>query len=259
MKKVLFIIGICIIWSNTLCAQITVNSHTEKMDFVNLLHKKRDSSFLYQKRDSARLAKFEELRNIVLNSEPRKTRIATIKTDNASYAKRLGSSNITSKMVNETIAGTLSSYFTDEERSNVSSLTVTGKMDARDFKFIRDNFNNRLLNLDISGVAIEEYTGTAGTDTVGVNKTYLANTIPQYSFWNSETHSVTELSFIVLPSAITAIGNCAFLGQKYLSTITIPSSVTTIQYSAFEQCSFTSITIPSSVAKLEAGVFLFCI
>ena len=114
-------------------------------------------------------------------------------------------------------------------------------MDARDFMFIRDNFNNRLLDLDISGVTIEEYAGTAGTDTVGVNKTYPANTIPQCSFWNSETHRVAELSSIALPSTITTIGCFSFLGQEYLSTITIPSSVTAIQYSAFEQCSFTSI------------------
>ena len=147
MKKGLLIIGFCMIWSNTLCAQITVNSRTEKRDFVNLLHKKRDSSFLCHKRDSARLAKFEELRNVALNSGPRETRIATIKTDNASSAKRLGSPGITSKIVNETTAGTLSSYFTDEEKSSISSLTITGKMDARDFKFIRDNFENRLLNL----------------------------------------------------------------------------------------------------------------
>ncbi len=49
MKKFLLIIGIFIIWGNTLCAQITVNSRTEKRDFVNLHHKKRDSSFLYRK------------------------------------------------------------------------------------------------------------------------------------------------------------------------------------------------------------------
>ena len=39
MKRALIIIGICIIWSNTLCAQITVSPRTEKMDFVNLLRK----------------------------------------------------------------------------------------------------------------------------------------------------------------------------------------------------------------------------
>ena len=147
MKKVLLIIGICIIWSNTLCAQITVDSRTEKRNFVDLLHKKRISSFLYQKRDSTRLAKFEHQRDIALNLKSRDLRKAIVKIDNASYAKRLGESeDITSKTVNETTAGTLSSYFTDEEKSSISSLTITGKMDARDFKFLRDYFKGSSKN-----------------------------------------------------------------------------------------------------------------
>ncbi len=187
MKKVLLILGICIIWSNTLCAQIMMSPRTEKNDFASLLHKKRDSSFLNQKRDSIRLARFEHRRNVesylksrdsimefvhyqmrdsigfakrdsarlakfdhqrhvALNLVPRKAKIATVKIDSASYAKRLRSSGITSKIVNETTAGTLSSYFTDEEKSSISSLTITGKMDARDFKFLRDYFKGSSKN-----------------------------------------------------------------------------------------------------------------
>ena len=146
MRKVLLIIGICIIWSNTLCAQITVSPRTEKMELVNLLHKKRNPYSLYQKRDSIRLARFEHRRNVESYLKSRELRKETVKIDIASCAKQLRSSGITSKIVNETTAGTLSSYFTDEEKSSISSLTITGKMDARDFKFLRDYFKGSSKN-----------------------------------------------------------------------------------------------------------------
>ena len=43
---------------------------------------------------------------------------------------------------------------------NVTSLTITGQMDARDFKFISDNLD-ALTSIDLSGVSIVPYSNTS--------------------------------------------------------------------------------------------------
>lgn len=44
----------------------------------------------------------------------------------------------TSKIVEPTQAGTLSGFFSEQEKSTITSLTLKGKVDARDFVFMRD-------------------------------------------------------------------------------------------------------------------------
>ncbi len=58
--------------------------------------------------------------------------------------------------------------------------------------------------------------------------------------------------------AVTSIGDSAFSGC-FLTSITIPDSVTTIGDSAFFSCvSLTSVTIPDSVTTIGAYAFSFC-
>jgi TolB-like protein len=59
----------------------------------------------------------------------------------------------------------------------------------------------------------------------------------------------------VIPSSVTTIEPYAFQDCNSLTSITIPSSVTTIGYYAFFNCSLTSVTIPNGVTKIEYGAF----
>ena len=59
-------------------------------------------------------------------------------------------------------AGTLISQMTEEEANNVTHLTLTGKINAEDFKRMRDDFHN-LEVLDISNAEIKMYSGKGGT------------------------------------------------------------------------------------------------
>ena len=62
-----------------------------------------------------------------------------------------------------------------------------------------------------------------------------------------------------IPSSVTSIGYSAFSGCSSLASITIPSSVTSIEPSAFSGCSsLASITIPSSVTSIGYGAFSDC-
>jgi hypothetical protein len=64
------------------------------------------------------------------------------------------------------------------------------------------------------------------------------------------------LTSIELPSAVTSIGNCAFENCTSLTSIDLPSSLTSIGIYVFHETSLTSIEIPKSVSKI--GEWAFC-
>ena len=64
---------------------------------------------------------------------------------------------------------------------------------------------------------------------------------------------------ITIPSSVTSIGGGAFFDCAALTSVTIPSSVTSIGGSAFSGCiRLTSVTIPASVTSIGAGAFYGC-
>ena len=69
----------------------------------------------------------------------------------------------------------------------------------------------------------------------------------------------SSLTSITIPSSVTSIGSNAFDSCTGLTSITIPSSVTSIGDSAFQGCrGLTSITIPSSVTSISNYAFDSC-
>jgi hypothetical protein len=68
---------------------------------------------------------------------------------------------------------------------------------------------------------------------------------------------------ITIPSTIngltvTSIGNDAFYTNTSLTSVTIPSSVTSIGIRAFVGCGFANVTIPNSVTSIGDLAFLEC-
>lgn len=58
---------------------------------------------------------------------------------------------------------------------------------------------------------------------------------------------------------VTVIGAEAFWGNKTMTSVTIPSTVTKIQYAAFNECTaLTSVVIPSSVKTIGEAAFWYC-
>ena len=68
---------------------------------------------------------------------------------------------------------------------------------------------------------------------------------------SSATYSGTRYS-------TTSIGDYAFSGCTFLTSVTIPNSVTTIGEGAFMNTGLTSLNIPSSVTEIGSFAFMYC-
>ena len=68
-----------------------------------------------------------------------------------------------------------------------------------------------------------------------------------------------SITSVVIPSSVTTIGNSAFSNCFGLASVVIPDSVTTIGSYAFSWCSsLTSVVIPDSVTTIGSSAFYCC-
>lgn len=138
-----------------------------------------------------------------------------------------------SKTINVTTAGKLSTLLTGTEKTTITNLNVTGNIDARDIKYMRDEMS-ALKVLDISMVNILAYYGTDGTTPYFPDN--LANEMPWFSF-SKDYSGNTTLKSISLPYSITSIGCYAFQSNTSLEYVCINSLVNSIDVQAFIGCS----------------------
>ena len=125
--------------------------------------------------------------------------------------------------------------------TTITKLTLTGTIDARDFKTMRDEMP-ALTDLDLSDVTIVAYTGSEGTTSGSTTSiTYPENAIPFDAFHIIPCRGQNFLKTVILPKTITTIEPSAFDDCKYLTTLNIPASVTNIN-NAFNFC-ITSINV----------------
>lgn len=120
-------------------------------------------------------------------------------------------------------AGTLSTLISDEEKYNVTDLTVNGPINSSDFLFIREmagrdandkRTRGRLKNIDLSGATF-----------VAGGKAYLGKLVttdkdlPERAFYNCQ-----GLSEIKLPNNLKSVGDGAFAGAIGLDKVSFPVS-----------------------------------
>ncbi len=161
-----------------------------------------------------------------------------------------------SKSVNVATAGSLNSLLNSSEKATITDLTISGSVDARDFKCMRDELSN-LAYLDLSAASIVAYVGVGGTSDQTTSVSYPADELPQNSF--STIAGKTSLKTVFLPNTLNAIGVRAFNNCSGLTGINIPNSVATISSNAFYKCSSMAYAaIGSSVTAIGNSAFFDC-
>ncbi|MDD4991291.1 MAG: T9SS type A sorting domain-containing protein [Paludibacter sp.] len=155
-----------------------------------------------------------------------------------------------SKTVNVSTAGTLYSFVTENEKTTITNLTVSGNINFSDFYTMT---SMPFLNvLDLSGATINAY-----TEQGGYYRSFAANALPNNSFDNT----IAKPSQIKLPNNLISIGGGSFNLNTNLESITIPASVTDIGPFAFNYCSklkkviFLSTTPPTLGTSVSRIVF----
>jgi hypothetical protein len=66
------------------------------------------------------------------------------------------------------------------------------------------------------------------------------------------------LTSVTIPNSVTSIEYRAFRFCNSLTSVTIPNSVTSIGNGAFSGCSLTSVTIPNSITSIGSSAFQEC-
>ena len=161
-------------------------------------------------------------------------------------------------------AGTLPNRIGGSKKYLITNLKIVGEVNGTDWLFIRemagsdlcgDKTGGKLSILDLSDAKIvkggSEYV-FFGYDS---SRRYTSNDkLGDYAFYGC-----SGLTSLTIPSSVTSIGGEAFYGCSGLTSLTIPSSVTSIGDYAFFGCSsLTSLTIPSSVTSIGNNAFYGC-
>ena len=137
-------------------------------------------------------------------------------------------------------AGTLRDKIEDSEKYKITNLKIIGEINGSDVQLIRDmggvdyndhNTGGKLAILDLSEARIVK-----GGD-------YYKDKINNDRFYAKDN----------------VLGDYFFYGCRSLTGITIPNSVTSIEYRAFENCSgLTNVIIPQSVTSIDHFAFGNC-
>ena len=142
--------------------------------------------------------------------------------------------------------GTLVEMLTEEEANEITHLVLQGKLNAIDFRHLRDEFK-KLQILDISNASISMYAGKNGThpDRFYV---YPANCVPSYAFCKQVNDSTftgkTSLTQVILSDKIKNIEDGAFKGCTNLKICQIRKKTPPNLLSEALADSITAIFVP---------------
>ena len=158
-------------------------------------------------------------------------------------------------------AGTLPNKIAISEMYKITNLKIIGEINGTDWNFIREmagrDFNGEKTDGKLSILDLSEAKIVAGGDAYvryGDNYYTSNDKLGDWAFYGC-----SGLTSLTIPSGVTSIGDKAFRGCSRLTSLTIPSGVTSIGDWAFSGCSgLTSLTIPSSVTSIGNYAFYGC-
>ncbi len=138
--------------------------------------------------------------------------------------------------------GTLSQHLREAKKNpdKIKNLKIAGKIDARDFFFMRDSMEIlQAINLKESEICL--YGG------------YPAHEIPDKAFYTK-----MSLIYFVFPEKVTKIGSAAFIETLLSGALIIPNDVVEIKQAAFQGTNITSLQLPQGIKILGGEAFKEC-
>ena len=214
-------------------------------------------------------AKVQKLYISVSETETPRTGVVLIKDKNSDLIQELSitqTNKSASKSVEVQTAGPLFSLIDESEKYQITSLTVSGRLNSNDISFINDLLlkskggKGKIIAVDLYNTLIDK---SYGTDEE-IDKSMFGNTLikniilPKYTRsigWDAFRNCI-QLETIQIPSKISYIGASAFNYCTSLKTITFEgNSLTHIDNWAFSDCPIKSIYIPASVIQIGWGAF----
>ena len=157
-------------------------------------------------------------------------------------------------------AGTLPNKIGNSRKYKITNLKLVGEINGTDWKMIREmagsNYKGeptegKLSVLDLSEARI---VNGGGDYYYGINCYTSNDVIGSFAF--SDCSGLTSLN---LPSSITSIGYGAFRGCSGLTSLNLPAGITEIGDCAFHGCSgLTSLTLPDGITSIGSWAFRDC-
>lgn len=197
----------------------------------------------------------------------------------------------TSDTVQVDEAGGLRLAIADLESTRIRELTIRGKLNAADIKYLREG-TGRLANLeslDLSEVELVPSDEPYTTNVIMDKNEVLYGSYSYYSFYISDTTYVNRdggelnglggasgyyssygkglggafvgmgVKRVVLPSSLTEIGELAFKDCKNLIEVVVPSEVSSMKEKAFWNCtSLPTVNITEKMTVIPENLFLGC-
>ena len=160
-------------------------------------------------------------------------------------------------------AGTLPDKIGSTKKYQITNLKIIGEINGTDLRLIRDMAGSsyegeftpgKLTTLDLSETKI-----VAGGERYYfygyLSENYTSDDcLGQYAFFGCK-----GLTSLVIPTGVTSIGQYAFSGCSGLTSLVIPTGVTSIDQYAFSDCSgLTSLVIPTGVTSIDQYAFSDC-
>ena len=176
-------------------------------------------------------------------------------------------------IIDKLVAGTLPQRISSDEKNLITNLKINGEINGTDLGFIREmagrsvkgeglepgeETEGKLSILDLSDAKI-----VSGGDPYYQDYDYMEDRYNNYFTKDNEigfkTFWFCDLTSVTLPSGLTSIGESAFKKCWNLASVTFPSSLVTIGGSAFSECpNLASVTFQSGLTSIGSMAFFAC-
>lgn len=177
-------------------------------------------------------------------------------------------------IIDKLVAGTLPQRISSDEKNLITNLKINGEINGTDLRLIREmagrsvkgefldprkETEGKLSILDLSDAKI-----VSGGEPYYQDYDYMEDRYNNYFTKDNEIGYMTfsnsdVLTSVTLPSGLTSIGTSAFKKCWNLASVTFPSSLVTIGGSAFSECpNLASVTFPSGLTSIGSMAFFAC-